>query len=624
LEEANTETDITTFDIPELEAPATIDNALHTVTGTVPFGTNLTALVPSIGLSGGASINPLSDVATDFSSPVTYTVTADDGTTTQDWTVTITVGAASSETDITSFTIPELDAPATIDNMMHTVMGSVPYGTDLTILVPTIEMSTGASISPASDVATDFTTSVTYTVTAQDGSTTQDWLVSIQVLPNTATDIISFDIPELEAPASINMVLFTVSGTVPYGTDLTALVPTIDVSAGASINPLSGAATDFSSPVTYTVTAEDGSTTQEWVVNIGVAPNTETDITEFTLAEQTSAASIDLLTHTVAIEVEFGTNLGFLTPIIQVSAGATIDPLSGVSRDFSAGALYTVTAEDGTTTQEWTIAVSLSPASTDTDITGFSIPQLLSPAVIDNSLHTVSGTVAYGTDLSARVPTIAVSAGATINPASGVLTDLSSPVTYTVTAQDGITTQDWVVNIMTLPNTESDITEFSLAEQTGPSAINPTDHTIEIEVNSGTDISSLVPTIELSPGATVDPAEGVSQDFTSVVEYLVTAEDGITTQIWTITVSVARAVGIGDQNVESIRIYPNPASEYIFLELRANTHIRMHDLMGKMHYSADHMNGDQRISVSEFKEGIYIISLHMEDGSLQQHKIIIR
>lgn len=624
LVERNTETDITFFDIPELDAPAAIDNLLHTVTGTVPFGTDMTSLVPSIGLSGGASINPLSDVARDFSSPVTYTVTADDGTTTQDWVVSITAGAASSETDIVSFTIPELDAPATIDNLLHTVMGSVPYGTDLTILVPTLGVSTGATISPASDVATDFSSSVTYTVTAQDGISTQDWVVSIQVLPNTAAEITSFDIPELATPVTIDNLLSTVDGMVPYGTVLTALVPTIEVSTGATINPPSGTANDFSSPVTYTVMAEDGTTTQDWVISISLAPNTETDITGFTLAEQTGAASIDPLTHTIDIEVDYGTNLGFLAPIIQVSPGATIDPLSGVSRDFSSGTLYTVTAEDGTTTQEWTITVSLATPNTETDITGFSIPQLISPAVIDYSLHTISGTVLYGTDLTARVPTISVSTGASINPASGVLTDLSSPVTYTVTAQDGITTQDWVISIATLPNTETDITRFSLAEQTGPSTINRTDHTIEIEVNSGTDVSDLVPTLEVSPGASVDPADGVSQDFTNAVEYLVTAEDGISTENWTVNVSVARAVGIGDQNVESIRIYPNPASEFIFIELRGDTHIRMHDLLGKLHYSADHLNGDQRINVSEFKEGIYIISLLLEDGSLQQRKIILR
>ena len=43
------------------------------------------------------------------------------------------------------------------------------------------------------------------------------------------------------------------------GTNVSALVPTIIVSSGANIDPASGLATDFTQPVTYTVTAEDGS-----------------------------------------------------------------------------------------------------------------------------------------------------------------------------------------------------------------------------------------------------------------------------------------------------------------------------------------------------------------------------
>jgi len=624
LLEPNIETDIISFDIPELLVPATIDNSLHTVVGSVPFGTDLSTLVPSIGLSGGATINPLSDVATDFSSTVTYTVTADDGTTTQDWTVTITAGPASTETDITLFSIPELSSAAIIDNAMHTIAGTVPYGTDVRTLIPTIEVSVGASISPASDVAQDFSSALTYLVRAQDGSTTQNWTVNIHILPNTATEITSFNIPELVSAATINNVLHTISGMVPYRTDLTTLVPTIELSPGATINPLSGAATDFSSPLTYTVTAEDGISFMDWEVSITVAPNTETDITGFSLAEQTAPCTIDPVAHTISIEVGSGTNLGFLTPIISVSEGATIDPLSGVSRDFTLGIPYTVTAEDGITAQVWTVTVTLAPANTETDITSFSIPQLLSPAVIDNTLHTVVGTVAYGIDLSARVPTIAISRGATIDPASGVLTDLSSPVTYTVTAEDGSTAQDWLITIETLPNTETDITEFSLAEETGAATINLTDHSIEIEVVSGTDRNSLVPTISVSPGATVDPADGVSRDFTSGVDYLVTAEDGVSTQIWKVSVSVQRTVGIGTSSAESIKVYPNPASEYVHIELTREAHIRMHDLMGKLCYSKDHANGDQNIMLSEFKEGIYIVSLHMEDGSLQQRKLIIR
>lgn len=42
-------------------------------------------------------------------------------------------------------------------------------------------------------------------------------------------------------------------------------------SNGFNINTLSGAATDFTNPVIYTVTAEDRETTQDWTVTVTVA-----------------------------------------------------------------------------------------------------------------------------------------------------------------------------------------------------------------------------------------------------------------------------------------------------------------------------------------------------------------
>ena len=58
--------------------------------------------------------------------------------------------------------------------------------------------------------------------------------------------------------------------------------------------------------------------------------------------------------------------------------------------------------------------------------------------------NTISFTVQYDateTMLSALVPTISVSENATVSPASGSAVDFSQgPVTFTVTAQDGVTT----------------------------------------------------------------------------------------------------------------------------------------------------------------------------------------
>ena len=82
--------DILTFEFPGL--PAT------TITGTnisvsVPFGTPVTALVPNITISPLAALAPLSGVANNFTSPQSYTVTAQN-LSTKSYTVTVTVGTS--------------------------------------------------------------------------------------------------------------------------------------------------------------------------------------------------------------------------------------------------------------------------------------------------------------------------------------------------------------------------------------------------------------------------------------------------------------------------------------------------------------------------------------------------
>jgi fibronectin type 3 domain-containing protein len=68
---------------------------------------------------------------------------------------------------------------------------------------------------------------------------------------------------------SINEIAHTIAIRVPHGTDRSSLAPAISVSAGASVSPAPGIARDFSSPVSYTVTAEDAST-QEYVVTVNI------------------------------------------------------------------------------------------------------------------------------------------------------------------------------------------------------------------------------------------------------------------------------------------------------------------------------------------------------------------
>jgi len=76
-------------------------------------------------------------------------------------------GVLSSQNLITNFTISGVNG--TIDNADNTVAATVSEDV-LTSLTPTITVSNGATISPASGIPQDFTTPVIYTVTAEDGS----------------------------------------------------------------------------------------------------------------------------------------------------------------------------------------------------------------------------------------------------------------------------------------------------------------------------------------------------------------------------------------------------------------------------------------------------------------------
>jgi hypothetical protein len=78
------------FDALTPAVTATINEAAKTVAATVPAGTNVTALVPTIGISDAAAVSPASGTAQNFTTPVTYTVTAEDGSK-QTYIVTVTV-----------------------------------------------------------------------------------------------------------------------------------------------------------------------------------------------------------------------------------------------------------------------------------------------------------------------------------------------------------------------------------------------------------------------------------------------------------------------------------------------------------------------------------------------------
>ncbi len=86
---------------------------------------------------------------------------------------------------ITAFVLSSLtpNVNATIDEANKAISAIVPVGTDLTKLNPTITISDKATVSPESGTVQDFSKSVVYIVTAEDGSK-QGYTVTVQAPTN--------------------------------------------------------------------------------------------------------------------------------------------------------------------------------------------------------------------------------------------------------------------------------------------------------------------------------------------------------------------------------------------------------------------------------------------------------
>ncbi|GHT58965.1 hypothetical protein FACS1894109_14020 [Spirochaetia bacterium] len=183
--ELSSDKNITVFNFASPAATGIISGTA--IVATVPYGTDVTGLTPTVTHTG-ASINP--EGAQNFTSPVNYTVTAEDEST-QTYTVTVVV-ASNNAKDITGFSFFSPAATGIISGTDIAV--NVPFGTDKVHLTPTVT-HTGASISPATATEQDFTNPVTYTVTAADNST-KAYTVTVTVLDQPSTVTIAPIVPQ--------------------------------------------------------------------------------------------------------------------------------------------------------------------------------------------------------------------------------------------------------------------------------------------------------------------------------------------------------------------------------------------------------------------------------------------
>ena len=158
-------------------------------------------------------------------------------------------------------------------------------------------------------------------------------------------------------------------------------------------------------------------------------------------------------------------------------------------------------------------------------------------------------TVPYSTNMATLAPTFTLSPGATCNRTSGAIPSPNfgaGSVTYTVTSGGGSP----VVNVYTVtatedsPSPECVLTSFA-TNVAGTAAVitsDTTTGTVNWYVPNGTVLSSLAPAYTTSAFATGSPASASTQNFSSPVHYIITAQDTNFSRDYTVTVNVARVI----------------------------------------------------------------------------------
>ncbi len=334
----------------------------------------------------------------------------------------------------------------------------LPIGTDISAITPEIILANNTfTVLPKSKEKVNFSLQnpMKYTVTSKNG-VTRDFFVKIIFSENAIQSndnfIRSFIV------SGINGIIDYVKGaeiTVSLPNNYSLKVsPVIQIGAEASISPTSASEVDFSDGQRkkYIVTAKDGST-REYMVLVkrgtegGGNLSSEKDIIGFSIPG--GITTVEIPDRVIYITVPFTRNFKF-KPVINISDKATVFPANGVEVDFNPAntVLYLVTAEDGSV-NEYRVRFNVLPEPIFAkDLVSFTIDGQIGTTVIDQIAKTVKITLPAGYLLTNSKPNITTTPGSTISPASGLIKDFSSPITYTVKNSTDLSTKNYKVTVV--------------------------------------------------------------------------------------------------------------------------------------------------------------------------------
>ena len=262
-------------------------------------------------------------------------------------------------------------------------------------------------------------------------------------------------------------------------------------------------------------------------VTVTAAPKSnDANVSSITVAGVEATAGEN---NTYTVTLPYGTDVTAGSFVIVTSdAGATVGALTNEGNVWT----FTVTAEDGVTSKTYTVTVSFTeaPKSNDAGVSSITVAGFKAVAGANNS-YTV--TVPYGTVVKTGSFVIVTSdAGATV----GALTNEGNVWTFTVTAEDGVTSKTYTVTVSFTEAPKSNDAGVSSITVAGFKAVAGANNSYTVTVPYGTVVKtgSFV-IVTRHPRATVSALTNTR----NIWSFTVTAEDGVTTAVYTVTVNTA-------------------------------------------------------------------------------------
>lgn len=128
------------------------------------------------------------------------------------------------------------------------------------------------------------------------------------------------------------------------------------------------------------------------------------------------------------------------------------------------------------------------------------------------------------------------------------------------------------------------------------------DYTVRVEDASMLASCEVTATPEVAD-ATVSIVRNMVDDTTALVTITVTAEDGVSTHTYSVTLTTSQNLGVNAAE-EQCLVYPNPTSGIVCVE--ADGVVSLHDMAGR-HVMSSMVHGSTTIDLSSLPSGIYLL-----------------